>query len=1045
MRAVIGRLLQIDTRDRNILLALLMQAAGSGVFIAVFDLTANTLFLDRFGTERIPLAFMISGGVGMFLISLYHFIQSRMEVHSFGLLNLLLVIAVTVILIAGPDLFQKKNVEFSLFVFMGPLTLMTLLGFWSTVKGIFQSGKVHMFSGMIEAGLIGGMVLGFFAGPLLVEGGTGVFNLLSVGLAGLLAALGSQLYLLLKKDKRRVPYRFASPGTGPFALFSHRYTGLMAAFVILGVGVSILLHYSFLWVSHGRFTGSRELVDFFGFFFGAMMILAWTTKRYLFGWIKKRFGIAITLLVSPLLLIILTMVTAAAAESFGYTGGAATFSYFFMLVILSRMIGGSLKGSMEDPSMKIMYQTLDRRERYLTQRSIEGVLHETAVFATGFFLASVVLISFVEIIHVIYILLILLLVWISVGLALYRSYRRFLKVSLESERLKEVADRSVEDLVKVDLERTAFPVETMEFNPYFFHYASRENLMLLLNHSHAGVRERVWGHLLRSSPGLPDLTLNQMLVKEKEPAVKKRIRELGQRRLKSKLGLQEAFIKERLDRFLDEKPEDKISIGDAFRSGEKNEIYAALYQVAQEKDLDYLPEVVTLLRNQDTNLRSVAISTAAFLESDGMGEKLVEFLDHPELYMTAWSAVVKQGEGVLDDLETAFHRPGASILLQKRIVTAMAAIGGPRSSQLLLGKLDYHHREIFHITVKNLYEKKFVASEIQAATIQNAIFRLVRTGTWNLAAKISVTAGEPEDGIIKAIEDELGDVNELIMMLLAMIYDRRPVQRIQMNLADRDPGSRAVAIELLDLLVRAPLKELLITYFEEMSVREKIDKLQLLFPVEIFPFKTLLIKILNRDGMQLGHFIRICVLELMGRRKEFFDEQQILAQGFHPDRKIRETAAQLLRKNDPERYSQVSARPDFPDNTFPDHDDPARWYIETVLGLADWEIFMNVGLNSLFKLVSGLQSFDEELLSGGDYVVLARSVEEGSFSPLSSGIAIIAAHQPEIMEQIRYLGAGGKCTAYLIEREMFIELLFDERSLLHVFCAGLNKDALSLV
>jgi len=1038
---VIGRFFRTQKSERNILVALLLQSAGCGFFIALFDLSANVIFLERFGAERVPLAFMISGGAGIVLIAIFNFLRTRMGVSAFGMLNLILVMLLTGVMLTG--IFQREKVEFALFVLMGPLILMTLLGFWSTVRGLLQGGNRKQFSGLIEATLIGGMVLGFYAAPFMEAEGMRTLDLLYPGLGGLLLAAVMQLLLWMKTDQKRYPFRFSGPGTGAFGLFSHRYTGLMAAFMIMGAGISVILHYSFLWASGSSIPEGVSLVTFFGFFFGSMMILAWIMKRHLFGWVKKKFGLMTTLLTAPFVLIILTVASALAAQNYGYPGGATTISYFFLMIILSKLMDRTLKDSMEDPSMKIIYQTLDRRERVLAQRGIEGILNQIAVFATGFFLAAVVLISFVGIIHVTYLLLMILFLWVLTGIALYRNYRRLLKGTLESDRLRETSERNVQELAKTDLEQTSFPVEMILFNPYFFHYTSRENLLFLLEHSHAGVRELIWTHLLKSSPGLPDLTLSQMLLREQDPALKDRIRQLGKRRLRGKLGLQEAFIKERLDRFYDERgrPEEKLMVDDAFRSNEKNEVLGALYHVAQERDPEYLPQVVSLLRSHDLNLSSVAISTAALLESDGIGEPLAGFLGHPDLYVTAWSALVSQGERVLDDLEASFHKPGASIVCQKRIISCMAAIGGARSLQLILGKLDYHHREIFHATVRSLYESSFRATEIQSATIQNAILRLVRTGTWNLAAKISTGLSEPEGAIARAMDDEIRDVNGLILMLLAMIYDRRSVQRIQANLQDRDPGNRAIAIELLDLLVKPPLKTLLITYFEDISVREKIDKLHLLFPVEIFPFKPLLTKILNRDGMQLGHFVRICALDIMGRREEFFDEQQILAQGFHPDKRIRETAAQLLRKNDPERYSLVSERPDFPDNSFFDHEDPGSWYIETVLGLSEWELFTNVGLNALFKLVSGLRTYDGRLPSDGNVVILARSIEEGDFSPLSSGIAIIAAHQPELMQQIRYLGAGGKCVAYLIEKEEFIELLFDEVSLLHTFCGILNKNS----
>lgn len=141
----------------------------------------------------------------------------------------------------------------------------------------------------------------------------------------------------------------------------------------------------------------------------------------------------------------------------------------------------------------------------------------------------------------------------------------------------------------------------------------------------------------------------------------------------------------------------------------------------------------------------------------------------------------------------------------------------------------------------------------------------------------------------------------------------------------------------------------------------------------------------------------------------------------------------------------VTERLDFPDNSFPGHKDVALWYVNTTINLAAWKLFKNVGISSLFKLVSVLQPFTWDLVSAGDKVLLARSVSAGGFSSLSNGIAIIADHQPEILEQIRYLGEEGVREAYLIEKKEFIELLFDDRSLLHVFYAFLNQTAHSLV
>lgn len=1045
MKTGIGKLLQIDTANRPMILALLVQAGCTGIFAGTLELTGNALFLESFGADQIPLAMMVSGGAGILIASIYSYFSKQLGVKPFGILNLVAVVAITAALILGSYLLQKSHFDFILFVLMGPMLLITILGFWITVRSYMSPSKGKQLRGLVEVALVGGMVVAFAGIPLLVKGGMQLQYALYPGMGCMILASGAQLFVLTHMDRSRVHSSRRVSSTGPIRLFSHRYTGLISAFVVLGVGVFVVLHYIFLWAATDQYAGGAELVMFLGLFFAGMMAAGWMMKRFVFARIKKRYGVGVTLLMTPVLLILLSLATVIVGDLYGFGAESRIFTYFYLFIFLGRFLFGAWKGSLEDASMRVIYQSLHPREKENVKSGIEGVLSQIGVFTIGLFLACFVLISFIGIIHVVYLLIALVMGWFFTGLSLQRSYRRMLRVSLESDRLRDPLDMSLDELAATDLNRTAFPVEVIEFNPYLFHYTQRKQLLSMLDHSHPGVRTRVWDHLLTTSPGLPQLTLSKLLSDEHEPEIKERIRKLASRKLRSKLGLQEAFIRERLDRFTDESAQVDPAIGDAFHSGVRNEVFAALYHVAEEHDRTYLSEVVSLLKDQDLDLRSVAISTAGQIDSRRVTGLLIESLEHPRLYGMAWSALVTQGEVVLDDLESAFHKPGTGTGLQIRILSILAAIGGERALQLLLEKLDYHQRDVFYAVLMGLYENHFQANSLQAATIQTSLLRLVQTGAWNLAAKISVRTDNPGGSIELAIDHEIWDVNEAILVLLSMIYDRRSVHRIRMNLMDKQSEDRGMGIELLDLLLEEPLKTVLVSYFTDILIREKIDKLQSLYRIDLIPVHLLLRKILNRDGMQMGDFIRICVLERMGNDPRYFDEQQIIAQGFHPNPKIRETAAQLLRKNDPGRYDMVTDRLDFSDNSFPSHEDPATWYVNTTINLTAWQLFKNVGINTLFKLVSVLQPYSEELIEGGDCVVLARSASAGDMAPLSTGIAIIAAHQPELMEQIRYLGTDKACEAYVIEREEFIELLFDERSLLHVFCAFLNQATSSQV
>ena len=338
MKTGIGKLLQIEQGDRPLILALLLQAVCTGIFAGVLELEANAVFLETFGADRVPLALMLSGGAGILITTIYSYFSKQLGVRPFGILNLVVVTGMTIALLIGSYLLPKGHLDYIIFVVAAPLILITLLAFWITVKGFLSPSKGKQLSGLIEVTLIGGMILAFLATPLLVRLGFRIQNVLYVGMGSLIIASGAQLYVLtsIGRDHHRFQKRVKS--TGPLRLFSHRFTAQMAAFVGLGVSVTVLLHYEFLWVTGNKYPGGIELVSFLGTFFGIMMALSWLIKRFLFGWIKKKFGIQSTLLMAPVVLLVLTIASAIAGENYGFAGEAHLFTYFFILVILVEIL-----------------------------------------------------------------------------------------------------------------------------------------------------------------------------------------------------------------------------------------------------------------------------------------------------------------------------------------------------------------------------------------------------------------------------------------------------------------------------------------------------------------------------------------------------------------------------------------------------------------------------------------------------------------------------------------------------------------------------------
>jgi len=212
---------------------------------------------------------------------------------------------------------ELDYLDFATFVFSGPLILITLLGFWTTVRGFLSPSRSKQLSGLIEVALVGGMALALITTPLLVMKGFTIHEVLYAGMGSLILASGAQMYILYRPGKQKGGYRNKNGSAGPIRLFSHRYTALMASFVVIGVAVGVLLHYEFLSVTQNRFPGGTELVEFLGYFFGIGVLLAWMMKRFLFHWIKRKFGIRMTLLMMPVLLLLLTIPASIYGENYG--------------------------------------------------------------------------------------------------------------------------------------------------------------------------------------------------------------------------------------------------------------------------------------------------------------------------------------------------------------------------------------------------------------------------------------------------------------------------------------------------------------------------------------------------------------------------------------------------------------------------------------------------------------------------------------------------------------------------------------------------------
>ncbi|MEX0988021.1 MAG: Npt1/Npt2 family nucleotide transporter [Bacteroidales bacterium] len=1010
----ISKALNIEKNERSVVYLLLLQSVFLGIFAGALDVGANALFLDAYSADLMPRAFMISGAVGILFTSAYTFFQKRMQFRLFTIVNLLFVIILTGALRLGYSYTEDPRLTFALLVFMGPVVIISMLGFWGTAGRYFTLRDGKRLFGIIDTGSVVGMILAFYAVPVLVQFNFMVHDTLLIGLVSLLAAMVFQVIVLRKHQliTQAGSTRKRIKKSGFLDIFRKRYTSMMALFVVLSVITAFFIHYSFMWATEANYSDSRELTGFLGAFFGTMMIFTVIIKSTLYGWLMKNYGLRVTLLISPALLLILTIIASVVGGLFGYSAESASFTFFFLVIALSKLFNRSLKDAIESPSMKILYQSLDSDERFDVQARIDGVVNELTAFMAGLVMAGLLLLSFINVIHFSYILIFLLVIWVILGYSLYRSYRKTLNETLASAKTSTSSSPVIDISAQEKVSTTPMYGETIRLDPYFYHASTPEKLDKYLGASDPLRQYFTWqlisGTLYSCDPDYVD----EVLKATKEPVLQKVIREYTERlRLPGK------------------------NIEKAFRSADKNEIIAALLQTIRDHDVSQVPHIITLLRDRDLQLRATAIEAAGKLKVKELGSYLVDYLGHPDLYSVTWSALVNMGEIILENLENAFHKTGTETFVRLRIVRAMVAIGGDKANEYLFQKISYHQRDIREAAIRGLYLNKFTPDARRIPVLQAAIYEAVLAGAGNIATEAVLRENDPGIGILDTIREEKRNTDNLLFNLLGITYEKSAIEHVQRSIEDSENEDTGFALELLNLIVDEQVYAYLEPYFDILSAGEKIRRLQSEMPVEILPYYTLLIDLLNRDSLYTGNYLRVCAIDAIRLSKGVDAGKYLAAQVFHPDPVIRKTASLVLADKDAALYENVSERLDMYSREI-DHDISITGLfhgpeiIKVVEDLKQWNFFRTLDREVIFRLASHLVSSDAVSLNNPDRVSMIKAGEDRE-SIFSDGIVINLTDYPSVLEHMALLTSESGFRLYQADRTVFRELLFDMPGLLY--------------
>ncbi len=890
MFKLVYKALNVKPEEQNPVFLLLGFGFFMGVFLATFQISAETLFVTQLGERYISWGIFSAGLAGVFTTGIFVYLQNKLKYSILSFLNLTTLFIITIgLYIAFKIVPTEFNDELAFihFTLMGPSFAIFLLNFWGIFGRIFDLRQSKRIIGGIDTGQLFAAIITFF----IVGSGIIVFHdTFDFLLVAAFSIFGSLIFLtiVLKKhnlesvlagveNKKTIPIR---------EMFKDKYVVLLASFITLSVFAFLLVENTYLTVLTIQYPdtveGKIQLTQFLGWFNGAILILSFIFQTFFNDRIIADYGLKVSLMILPIILGVITLIIIGTSFIVDYSVGSSGFYIFFIFIAISKLFVTFLREALENPTFKIYFMTLKSNIRFDIQTKIEGVVNEFAKALTASVILVIGFFSFFDTIYFSYLVVIVIVGWVFMAAKLYAEYRNRLRVNLEAKQV---------NIEEIDVLHESL-ISTIQNN--------------LLNDSPA-LSVFSFRLLEKVNPNYINSSLNTLM---RHP--KNIVRDFAQEKMNTIKGLSVS------DKYIvassEKEAEDgrnKLSSLDLLNLLSHGDIsvkrIASLCKSENEQDRQYGAELignmesnkavfylVELLTDYKAKVRIAAIKAAEKKYSYEILISLINNLASSRFSNFAKSALVRIGHDALKPLDNGFHKSGQDAKLMVKIVQLIGRIGGEDAVQLLWPKIDFPDKIISSQVIISLSEAGFKADIGQMTRIKYAIENDIGDIAWNLAASLEIPQDEHSAYLNESLlEENVNDIKH-IYTLLSMLYDPASIHLVKQNLESGTNEGITLAIEMLDVLLSEDLKNKIIPVLDDISVTEKVKKLEPFYPRIDLDSMQVLKFLLNRDFTQSNRWTKCCVLYHMGVLRKKVYTNDIIANLFNPDDMIKQMAAWAL-------------------------------------------------------------------------------------------------------------------------------------------------------
>jgi ATP:ADP antiporter, AAA family len=864
----------VEGEERPVLL-ILGYGFFMGIFLAAYKIVATTLFLNNL-SEYIREAFFVSGLLGVLSTWFYSIVQNRVRFSKLVIFN---IISIFVFIALFRIIFLFNNSEwmiFILFVMLGPITSLLVLGFWGIFGRMFDLRQSKRIIGGIDSGQLTAIIITTFSIPFIIPYIADLTNILVIGEVGLAISIVFFVSIILnfkltsfheKLKEIRMQTRFRS-------MFQNKYIVYLSVFLFLSMAAFVFVDYSFMNVTEQQYPDEKQLASFLGVFEGSIMILSLLIQTFVNEKLLSMYGIKITLVILPLILFIFTGLAIFAGSVFGYSITNPDFIWFFLFIALSKLFVTTLREATENPVFKLFFMPLDSRIRFDIQTKIEGTVNEFSRALTGGVILLLGFLPFFNLIHYSWILIFIIIGWIYMIFKLYHLYRENIRLKLEKQ--KEEADK-LEQRGRNLLVTKLFESIDGE-NP---------NLMIFALRALSKIAPDIFKSKIDSIKNDHSIDTTNKVMQTLEGdfsfihvANLKKMDELKTDKAKrDQVRNKSAFDEE---------------ISEMIKSHDSAERKLAAELIAATGSEESVSLLIELLNDTHTGVVNAAMKAAAELKKTELLPFIFDNLYKNKFKDVAIEAVVNYGDAAIHKLDSIFYNSEQNIDIKMDIVNIFGKVGGAEAKELLWKKVDFPDNKVVAQVFIALSHCGFRAGVEHVQRIKQVIEDDISAIVWNLKAMEQLKDSDSDefDEIIGSLKEENDHIYGHIYMLLSMIYDQKSIELVKENIETKTTEGISYAVELLDVFLTDDLKQKIIPILDDIKDIDRIRRLQMFYPSMDITTEELLRQIINKGYNQINRWTKVSAIRYVGEKKiSGIYDMELIANLFNPDILIKEIAA----------------------------------------------------------------------------------------------------------------------------------------------------------